>query len=79
MRVSQVWQICSDPYPAEEMASRSVSKRVSNPDNEGPELIEVDNAAPELWGYVPQAPERHFNKAESDMGTRIPKCRFRVA
>jgi putative SOS response-associated peptidase YedK len=38
-----------EPYPAEEMASRPVSKRVSNPDNEGPELIKEDNAAPELW------------------------------
>lgn len=37
------------PYPAHEMASRPVSKRVSNPDNEGPELIEADNATPELW------------------------------
>lgn len=38
------------PYPAEEMALRAVSKRVSNPENEGPELIEPDNANPELWG-----------------------------
>jgi putative SOS response-associated peptidase YedK len=37
------------PYPAEEMTSRPVSKRVSNPDSEGPELIAEDNAAPELW------------------------------
>jgi putative SOS response-associated peptidase YedK len=37
------------PYPAEEMASRPVSRRVSNPDNEGPELIEPDDPTPELW------------------------------
>jgi putative SOS response-associated peptidase YedK len=37
------------PYPAEHMASRPVSKRVSNPESEGPALIEVDNSAPELW------------------------------
>jgi putative SOS response-associated peptidase YedK len=37
------------PFPAEEMTSRPVSKRVSNPDNEGPELIKADNATPELW------------------------------
>jgi putative SOS response-associated peptidase YedK len=37
------------PYPAEEMTSRPVSKRVSNPDHEGPELIEADDSAPELW------------------------------
>jgi putative SOS response-associated peptidase YedK len=40
------------PYPAEQMASRPVSRRVSNPDNEGPELIAEDNAAPELWWSV---------------------------
>lgn len=38
------------PYPADEMASRPVSKRVSNPDNEGSDLIAEDNVAPELWG-----------------------------
>ena len=37
------------PYPAEEMESRPVSRRVSNPDNEGPELIQVDDSLPELW------------------------------
>jgi putative SOS response-associated peptidase YedK len=37
------------PYPADEMESRPVSRRVSNPDNEGPELIQVDNSVPELW------------------------------
>jgi putative SOS response-associated peptidase YedK len=37
------------PYPAGEMASRPVSKRVSNPDSEGPELIQVDDSTPELW------------------------------
>jgi putative SOS response-associated peptidase YedK len=37
------------PFPAAEMDSRPVSRKVSNPDNEGPELIEVDNSAPELW------------------------------
>ena len=37
------------PYPAGEMESRPVSRRVSNPENEGPALIELDNATPELW------------------------------
>ena len=37
------------PYPAGEMESRPVSKRVSNPDSEGPELIRVDDSTPELW------------------------------
>jgi len=37
------------PYPPDEMEWRLVSKRVSNPDNEGPELIELDNSVPELW------------------------------
>lgn len=37
------------PYPADEMESRPVSRRVSNPDSEGPELIQVDNSVPELW------------------------------
>jgi putative SOS response-associated peptidase YedK len=36
-------------YPAQEMESRPVSRRVSNPDSEGPELIQVDNSVPELW------------------------------
>jgi len=26
-----------------------VSKRVSNPDSEGPELIQADDSTPELW------------------------------
>lgn len=37
------------PYPAAEMASHPVSRRVSNPDSEGPELIAVDDPTPELW------------------------------
>jgi putative SOS response-associated peptidase YedK len=37
------------PYPAQEMNSRPVSRRVIRPDNEGPDLIEVDNSVPELW------------------------------
>jgi putative SOS response-associated peptidase YedK len=37
------------PYPANEMELRPVSKRVSSPNNEGPELIQVDNSTPELW------------------------------
>ena len=37
------------PYAAVEMEARPVSRRVSNPDNEGPDLIEVDNSVPELW------------------------------
>jgi putative SOS response-associated peptidase YedK len=37
------------PYPAREMESRPVSRRVSNPESEGPALIELDNATPELW------------------------------
>jgi putative SOS response-associated peptidase YedK len=38
------------PYPADKMISRPVSKRVSHPESEGPELIEADDSAPELWG-----------------------------
>jgi putative SOS response-associated peptidase YedK len=38
------------PYPAHEMEARPVSRRVSSPNNEGPELIEVDNSVRELWG-----------------------------
>jgi putative SOS response-associated peptidase YedK len=38
------------PYPAHEMMLRRVSLRVSNPANEGPQLIEEDNSTPELWG-----------------------------
>jgi putative SOS response-associated peptidase YedK len=37
------------PYPASEMESRPVSKRVSNPENDGPELIRADDSTPELW------------------------------
>jgi putative SOS response-associated peptidase YedK len=33
------------PYPAAEMASHPVSRRVSNPDSEGPALIEFDDSA----------------------------------
>jgi hypothetical protein len=31
------------------MEARPVSRRVSNPDSEGPVLIELDDSAPELW------------------------------
>ena len=37
------------PYPAEEMEARPVSRRVSDPQSEGPELIEVDDSVRELW------------------------------
>jgi hypothetical protein len=37
------------PYPAEEMEARQVSKRVSDTNNEGPELIAADNSIRELW------------------------------
>jgi putative SOS response-associated peptidase YedK len=37
------------PYPAQEMESRPVSKRVSSPNNDGPELIQVDDSTRELW------------------------------
>jgi putative SOS response-associated peptidase YedK len=37
------------PYPAEEMAAHPVSRRVNKPENEGPELIEVDESVRELW------------------------------
>ncbi|MDQ5848610.1 MAG: SOS response-associated peptidase [Pseudomonadota bacterium] len=37
------------PYPAQEMASHPVSKSVNDPNNEGPELIEVDDSVRELW------------------------------
>ena len=37
------------PYPANEMQARPVSRRVSNPDNEGRELIVLDDSVPELW------------------------------
>ena len=36
------------PYPAAEMQSHPVSKRVSNPDSEGPALIEFDGSALEV-------------------------------
>jgi putative SOS response-associated peptidase YedK len=48
MDVQQVADLLG-PYPAQEMEARPVSRRVSSPDNEGPELIEVDNSVPELW------------------------------
>jgi putative SOS response-associated peptidase YedK len=37
------------PYPAAEMASHPVSRRVNRPENEGPELIELDDSVRELW------------------------------
>jgi putative SOS response-associated peptidase YedK len=37
------------PYPAEEMELRPVSRRVSDPASEGPELIRRDDSNPELW------------------------------
>jgi putative SOS response-associated peptidase YedK len=37
------------PYPAQEMQARPVSRRVSNPDNEGPDLVALDDSTPELW------------------------------
>ena len=37
------------PYPAEEMTSRPVSRRVSHPAEEGPQLIAPDESTPELW------------------------------
>jgi putative SOS response-associated peptidase YedK len=37
------------PYPAEEMEARPVSRRVSDPQSEGPELIELDDSVRELW------------------------------
>jgi len=37
------------PYPASEMESRPVSRRVSSPDSEGPDLIRRDDSIPELW------------------------------
>jgi putative SOS response-associated peptidase YedK len=37
------------PYPAQEMASHPVSKRVSDPNSEGPQLIELDDSVRELW------------------------------
>jgi putative SOS response-associated peptidase YedK len=36
------------PYPAVEMDARPVSRRVSNPDSEGPALIEFDDSALEV-------------------------------
>jgi putative SOS response-associated peptidase YedK len=38
------------PYAAEEMAFHAVSRKVSDPRNEGPELIELDESVRELWG-----------------------------
>jgi putative SOS response-associated peptidase YedK len=37
------------PYPAQEMEVRPVSRRVSDPKSEGPELIQPDDSIPELW------------------------------
>jgi len=37
------------PYPAQEMELRPVSRRVSDPNSEGPELIRRDDSIPELW------------------------------
>lgn len=37
------------PYPGGEMEAHPVSRRVNKPENEGPELIEVDNSVRELW------------------------------
>ncbi len=37
------------PYPAAEMSAHPVSRKVSDPLSEGPQLIECDDAAPELW------------------------------
>jgi putative SOS response-associated peptidase YedK len=37
------------PYAAGEIEARPVSKRVSDPRVEGPELIEIDNSVRELW------------------------------
>jgi putative SOS response-associated peptidase YedK len=37
------------PYPAAEMDAHRVSRRVNQPDNEGPDLIDVDMSAAELW------------------------------
>lgn len=37
------------PYPAHEMAAHPVSRRVSHPEAEGPQLIAPDDPAPELW------------------------------
>jgi putative SOS response-associated peptidase YedK len=36
-------------YPAEEMAAHPVSRRVNKPENEGAELIELDESMKELW------------------------------
>ena len=37
------------PYPAGEMQAHPVSRRVSDPASEGPELIELDDSVRELW------------------------------
>lgn len=37
------------PYPATEMEAHPVSRRVSDPRIEGPELVEVDDSVRELW------------------------------
>jgi len=45
----QALAVLLGPYPGNEMEARPVSRRVSNPDNEGPELIAIDDSVPELW------------------------------
>lgn len=37
------------PFPAVEMESHQVSRLVSNPNSEGPQLIQRDDSSPELW------------------------------
>ncbi len=37
------------PFPALEMESHQVSRLVSNPNSEGPQLIQRDDSSPELW------------------------------
>lgn len=44
-------EICDllGPFPAAEMESHQVSRRVSSPNSEGPELIRRDDSSPELF------------------------------
>ena len=37
------------PYSPDEMAAHAVSRRVNKPENERPELIQLDESAKELW------------------------------
>jgi putative SOS response-associated peptidase YedK len=37
-------------YPAAEMVAHPVSRGVSDPNNEGPDLIQIDDSVRELWG-----------------------------